>query len=183
MRTVVAVVSPASIRKRLRGGSTLATIEKLRFLIVDDNIVNRKITQRMLESLGCASSRILLASNGAEALHSHLQQMADIVLMYLNMPVMDGKTATRAIRQTPPPRTMKKPYIIALTACAFEDQRQACLEAGMNAFLSKPIRIDWFNPSSGGGAERNIRTDLAGALFETFYIYKKKKDLLLLLCF
>ncbi len=110
----------------------------VRILVVDDNIVNRKAMQHMLEMIGCSKTSIYTASNGLEAILSLEQQMADIVLMDLEMPVMNGYDATRAIRKRWSLRTQL--CIIAVTAAATEQTKQLCLQAGMNGFLSKPVR-------------------------------------------
>ncbi len=110
----------------------------LRILVVDDNIVNRKIMQRMLETIGCAKTSIYTAGNGLEAIDALQQQMADVILMDLEMPIMNGSDATREIRK----RWTTQPYIIAVTASATEQAKDACLQAGMDGFLSKPVRLD-----------------------------------------
>lgn len=101
-------------------------------LLVEDNKVNQKVAMRLLEKGGCT---VWLANNGLEAVTNAKQQTFDIILMDCQMPVMDGHTATRKIRefdlQTP---------IIALTANAQEADRQACLNVGMNDFISKPFK-------------------------------------------
>jgi CheY-like chemotaxis protein len=113
-----------------------------RILLVEDNPVNQKLALRMLVLLGY---NVDIAENGAEALfllqrHGYAAAMDNgysAVLMDLQMPVMDGLTATRAIRSLHSD-TSRVP-IIALTSNSFDTDRQNCLAAGMNDFLSKPI--------------------------------------------
>lgn len=112
-----------------------------RVLLVDDNVLNRKVVQNLLEMAGCTPSAIYTASNGRDALLSLRQQMADIVLMDLEMPVMGGLEAAKEIRRRWP-NDSKKPFVVALTGTATEGCKNECLAAGMNAFLTKPVRLD-----------------------------------------
>jgi len=105
-------------------------------LLVEDNAVNQKVAVRFLERMGC---KVRVADNGAEGVKAYREMAFDIVLMDLQMPVMDGLTATRHIREIEAggPATP----IVALTANAMSGQLERCLEAGMNGFLTKPIEI------------------------------------------
>jgi two-component system, sensor histidine kinase len=105
----------------------------LRLLLVEDNRINRNVAVKLLEKIGIKPDT---ANNGLEALAQVGQQNYDIILMDMQMPDMDGLTATRRIRTM---TSIHQPYIIALTANAFTENRQACQEAGMNDFLTKPI--------------------------------------------
>ncbi len=109
----------------------------LRILLVEDNLVNQKVAQRMLERLGYVSD---LVANGMEALHALHQYPYDVIFMDVQMPKMDGIVATRAIRQDE--TIAHRPYIIAITAVAMQMDRQKCLEAGMDDFLSKPAWLE-----------------------------------------
>jgi len=104
-------------------------------LLVEDNQVNRRVAQTMLERLGC---RVDCAADGAQALIAVERTRYDLVLMDCQMPTMDGLAATRMIRQ----REGERPGtpVVALTASAMEEDRQQCLRAGMDDFVSKPIR-------------------------------------------
>lgn len=104
-----------------------------RVLLVEDNLVNQKLALKLLEKFNIQAT---LAQNGAEALELLDKQIFDLVLMDCQMPVMDGYTATRIMRQ----QDILTP-VAALTANASETDRQACLAAGMNDFLSKPYDI------------------------------------------
>jgi CheY-like chemotaxis protein len=103
----------------------------LRVLLAEDNPVNALLAKALLGRAGCSVDRV---ANGQEALEALHAAPYDVVLMDMRMPVMDGLTAARALRA----RGDGTP-IIALTANAFEDDRRACLDAGMNDFLTKPM--------------------------------------------
>ena len=105
-------------------------------LVVEDNVVNRKLVQRMLEKLGCVVS---LAEDGAKALEMAAQQEFDLVLMDWQMPGMDGLETTRCLHRLWP--ADRRAPVIALTAAAMEGDREACLEAGMSDYLTKPLRM------------------------------------------
>jgi two-component system sensor histidine kinase/response regulator len=105
-------------------------------LLVEDNAVNQKVAVRFLERMGC---RVRVADNGAEGVKAYAESRYDIVLMDLQMPIMDGLTATRRIRELEA-GTRHTP-IVALTANAMTGQLERCLEAGMNGFLTKPLDI------------------------------------------
>jgi two-component system, sensor histidine kinase len=103
-------------------------------LVADDNAVNRDYTGAVLEHLG---HRVVFAHDGAQAVTAVRQHAVDMVLMDLHMPEVDGMDATRMIRQLDGTRAQVP--IVALTADAFADTRAACLAAGMNDFVAKPV--------------------------------------------
>ncbi len=111
-----------------------------RILLVEDNELNQEIAMTILEEAGCA---VDVASDGAEAVekvrHS-LENPYDVVLMDIQMPVMDGIEATKTIRALDDPQLARLP-IVAMTANAFEEDRQRVLSAGMNGHLGKPIDV------------------------------------------
>ncbi len=109
----------------------VATARYSRVLIVDDNVLNRKIARHMLEQLGYQASCVFAASNGVEAIACIASKMFDIILMDSEMPVMGGEEATRRIRLLWP-EFSNKPYIIGATATATEQAHQICLESGKN---------------------------------------------------
>jgi CheY-like chemotaxis protein len=96
--------------------------------------VNQKVAVRMLERLGC---RVDVAGNGLEAVEAIQRQPYDVVLMDLQMPEMDGLLATRTIRTCLPPG--QQPLIVAVTAEALVGDREKCLAAGMDDYISKPL--------------------------------------------
>ncbi len=109
------------------------TFADTHLLLVEDNFVNRLLATKLLEKIGINPD---IAINGQEALDKVKEKNYDIILMDMQMPVMDGLTATQQIRLL---SNIKQPYIIALTANAFSEDQQACLAVGMDDFLSKPI--------------------------------------------
>jgi CheY-like chemotaxis protein len=105
-------------------------------LLVEDNFVNQKVAVRFLERLGCT---VEVASNGADGVAACQRRRFDIILMDLQMPVMDGMTATRKIREW---ETSGHTPIIALTANAMTGDRELCESAGMDGYLTKPIEVE-----------------------------------------
>lgn len=104
----------------------------LSILVVDDNPINRRVLALQLEKLG---QKVELAEGGEQACQAVSEGRFDLVLMDCQMPGVDGIQATRMIRESHP----RQPFIVALTALAEESQRQECLSAGMNDFLTKPV--------------------------------------------
>ncbi|MEO7412521.1 MAG: response regulator [Opitutaceae bacterium] len=113
------------------------TSHRERVLLVEDNAVNQKVALRMLEHL---NYRADLAANGLEVLEAMRRQPYDIVLMDLQMPEMDGLEATRRLRAIEIPAG-PRPWIVALTANAMQGDREACLAAGMDDYVSKPMKL------------------------------------------
>ncbi len=105
-------------------------------LLVEDNVVNQKVAVRFLERLGCT---VEVAGNGAEGVTAAAARHFDLILMDLQMPVMDGVTATRKIREL---ETLRKTPIVALTANAMTGDRERCEAAGMDDYLTKPIEVE-----------------------------------------
>jgi PAS domain S-box-containing protein len=112
-------------------------MSSLRILLAEDNAMNQTVALRLLERLGYRAD---VASNGLEALAALERQPYDVVLMDVQMPELDGLDASRQIRERWPPES--RPHIIALTANALQEDREACFAAGMNAYVAKPIRRD-----------------------------------------
>jgi CheY-like chemotaxis protein len=108
-----------------------------RVLIVEDNLTNQRVAQRMLERAGCFVS---VAFNGREGLDAFRTQPFDLVFMDCQMPEMDGYEATRAIRELEGPS--RHTPIVALTANAMEGDRENCLACGMDDFVAKPVQRD-----------------------------------------
>jgi CheY-like chemotaxis protein len=110
-------------------------MSSLRILLAEDNVVNQKVALRLLDRLGY---RAVVASNGLEALAELERRPYDVVLMDVQMPELDGLDASRQICERWPPES--RPHIIAMTANALPEDREACFAAGMNDYLAKPIR-------------------------------------------
>lgn len=110
----------------------------IRILLVEDNDVNSRLTTRMLARLGYQVDAVL---NGREAIRALQTQSYAIVLMDLNMPEMDGLTATRWILNHPS-EILLVPRIIALTANTLPEDRKRCEESGMVDFIPKPIGLE-----------------------------------------
>ena len=111
-------------------------LEGFCILLVDDNLINRKVATEMLGTLGAAVDS---AENGKEAINAVEKKKYNAVLMDIQMPVMNGFTATKIIRSMPEHQSLP---IIAMTASAMKRDRDSCFEAGMDDFLAKPIDSD-----------------------------------------
>ena len=115
--------------------SAAIDLKGARILLVEDNSANQDITHDLLENAGF---HVDMAGNGQEAIQLAQSRSYDLILMDSQMPVMDGLEATRAIRSLP---DYAATPIIALTANAYEQNRRNCLEAGMNDFIAKPVKM------------------------------------------
>ena len=108
----------------------------LRVLLVEDNVINQKVASRMLEKGGHS---VLIVNNGREALETLAAREFDAVVMDVQMPEMDGLEATAAIRAGEQGTGRRLP-ILALTAYALNGDRERCLSAGMDGYVSKPVQ-------------------------------------------
>jgi len=114
-----------------------ATPASIKILLVEDNPVNQKVATLILKKLGYQAD---IANHGLEALAALERQAYEVVLMDVQMPEMDGITATGEIRKKY--QDSQRPWIIAMTANAMQGDREMCLQAGMNDYVSKPINRD-----------------------------------------
>ncbi|MEO7850758.1 MAG: response regulator, partial [Rubrivivax sp.] len=114
----------------------MAARHPLRILLAEDNVVNQKLALRLLQQMGYRAD---LASNGIEAVESVQRQTYDVILMDVQMPEMDGLDASREIVRRWPD---ERPRIVAMTANAMQGDREECLAAGMDDYVTKPIRVD-----------------------------------------
>ena len=130
-------------------------------LVADDNPVNARIVVAMLTRLGWKAD---VASNGEQAVAAAQAKRYDVVLMDCQMPVMDGFDATRTIREN---ASTREQFVVALTANAVTGDRERCLAAGMNDYLSKPLRAAELKrvllASVGSGADQSPREPTTGA--------------------
>ena len=108
----------------------------LNILIAEDNLINQKLAMRVLNKLGYDPK---IANNGKEAVEMQTTQPFDVILMDMLMPEMDGIQATKEIRES---ISIQQPQIVAMTANALPEDRMACLEAGMDDYISKPIKLE-----------------------------------------
>jgi len=115
----------------------MAARHPLRILLAEDNVVNQKLALRLLQQMGYRAD---LASNGIEAIECVQRQAYDVVLMDVQMPEMDGLEAARRITARWKPDD--RPRIVAMTANAMQGDREECLAAGMDDYLTKPIRVE-----------------------------------------
>jgi CheY-like chemotaxis protein len=106
-------------------------------LVVEDNAVNQKVLLRILQRLGYSAA---LAGDGAVAVEQAQRAEYSLIFMDVQMPVMDGLEATRRIRALQ--QQERRPYIIAMTAAATQEDRVHCLEAGMDDFVTKPASLE-----------------------------------------
>ncbi|HLW13097.1 MAG TPA: GAF domain-containing protein [Casimicrobiaceae bacterium] len=134
--TADAAPRPAVLAKpRIDAG--MAARHPLRILLAEDNVVNQKLALRLLQQMGYRAD---LASNGVEAIESVQRQTYDVVLMDVQMPEMDGLEASKAIAARWGAR--ERPRIVAMTANAMQGDRDLCIAAGMDDYVTKPIRVD-----------------------------------------
>lgn len=126
-------------------------------LLVEDNPINQKVASRLLEKQGCS---VRTAGNGLEALSRYAEQPFDLIFMDVQMPEMNGFEAARTIRHLEQTSGVRTP-IIALTANAMATDRELCLDAGMDDYLSKPIEVEKLNEMIVKYGKLNVKALLA----------------------
>jgi PAS domain S-box-containing protein len=140
------------VRERVPAAAPLESYRGIRVLLAEDNTVNQKVALRQLKKLGIDADAV---GDGEEVLQSIAHTPYDVILMDCQMPNLDGYEATRRIRQqeslTPSRRRM---HIIALTAHAMPGDRDLCLQAGMDDYISKPMRLDELGNALGRAGKR-----------------------------
>ena len=129
---------PAATQAKPRMDAGMAERHPLRILLAEDNVVNQKLAMRLLSQMGYRAD---LASNGIEAIECVARQPYDVVLMDVQMPEMDGLEASRRIVARWPAAS-ERPRIVAMTANAMQGDREECLAAGTDDYVTKPIRVD-----------------------------------------
>ncbi len=133
------IVDQLSAQNERSIGDEKTTTPTYNILVVEDNSTNRRVVEGMLAVLGLRSYAV---GDGAEALAALATQQYDLVLMDIMMPVMDGLEATRQWRVKTGTEAAHQPIIIAMTANVSEQDRAECLAAGMDDYLTKPMRVD-----------------------------------------
>jgi PAS domain S-box-containing protein len=133
-------------------------------LLAEDNVVNQKVAVRQLEKLGYRAD---VVANGKELLASLRRQLYDVVLTDVQMPEMDGLEAARIICQEWEPE--RRPYLIAMTANAMKQDRDECLAAGMNDYVSKPVRLDELQSALERGTQSKKMAGKRDSLQETIF--------------
>jgi len=128
---------PAAVAVKPKFDADMALRHPLRILLAEDNAVNQKLALRLLQQMGYRAD---VASNGIEAIECVERQHYDVVLMDVQMPEMDGLEASRHI--TSKWKSNERPCIIAMTANAMTGDRERCMEAGMDDYVTKPIRVE-----------------------------------------
>ena len=123
-------------------------------LLAEDNHVNQRIAEKMLQRLGLQCH---IVENGEQAVTEVLQKDYDLILMDVNMPVLDGITATERIRDLSYPKNQVP--ILALTANAMMEDKDRCMQAGMNGFVSKPIKLDYLAKAIAAILNRGVSTE------------------------
>ena len=142
LNTIMIILSKDTVQKSPEPLITKYSIreshKRLRILVVEDNPINQKVAAHILQKYG---NTVILANDGKEALEAFKKEEFDLILMDVQMPVMDGFQATAAIRKVER-STGKHIPIIALTAHTMKGDREKCVEAGMDDYVSKPIKPD-----------------------------------------
>ncbi len=153
-----------SVKSGIAGGDDVALAPAMpavrpgmRVLVAEDNVVNQRVVQKMLSRIGCEAT---VVGNGRAAVEQALAGDYELVLMDCQMPEMDGFAATRAIRAKLAPRRLP---IVALTANAMQGDRERCLEAGMDDYLTKPMDIHQLADALNRWASAEDQTELQRA--------------------
>jgi CheY-like chemotaxis protein len=133
---LVDALAPPLIPSSTQSPEVSPASEVLRILLAEDNLPSQKVTLQMLKKLGYRSD---VVANDREVLEALERQRYDLILMDIRMREMNGLDATRIIRQRWPE---KRPLIIAVTAYGLQGDRERCIEAGMDDYLSKPVQLD-----------------------------------------
>ena len=129
-------LKPGIVEKRIKRVGLIRDYQA-KVLLAEDNDVNAKIASKILTKLGIETT---IVKNGELALHETMNKTFDLILMDINMPTMDGITATEKIRELSFPKNQVP--ILALTANAMMEDKERCINAGMNGFISKPIKLE-----------------------------------------
>ena len=132
----IPLVSSISSNNEFRQEEEHADYSAFHVLIVEDNKINQKVAKNLINKIGCTSD---VASNGLDAINLIKKNRYDLIFMDCQMPIMDGLTASKKIREFEDP--LNRNIIIALTAHALKKDQEECFEAGMNDHITKPINV------------------------------------------
>ncbi|MEM9904722.1 MAG: DUF3365 domain-containing protein [Cyanobacteria bacterium P01_D01_bin.44] len=136
---VQGIIAPSDTRLNVNStdiNKALAKLYPLKILVAEDNLVNQQLVYQWLDKMGYRADFV---GNGLEVLDALHRQPYDVVLMDVHMPEMDGLSAAQAITEQWP--ALSRPMIVAMTANAMQGDRERCLQAGMDDYVSKPIRV------------------------------------------
>ena len=136
--TRAASLSEHDAQRRARAAESDRALAPLHVLLAEDHPVNQRVVQLILAA---HAMQVVTVSDGEQALAAFQSETFDLILMDMQMPVLDGLEATRRIRAEEAEQQRPRVTIIAMTANAREEDRQVCLAAGMDDFVSKPIRM------------------------------------------
>lgn len=141
LNKIINMEQPGATEKQEIGDVSLPFKPKLRILLAEDNMVNQKVALKQLKSLGYGAD---VAANGQEVLQLLAKVPYDLILMDCQMPILDGLAATREIHrwQKTSFANNRRPIVVAITANAMKEDKQMCLDAGMDDYLSKPVFKD-----------------------------------------
>ncbi|WP_020592421.1 response regulator [Kiloniella laminariae] len=152
MDTILGVLSESSIERLKTVEHSLNTTERVEpdegrqngpyILVAEDNVVNQRVLEAYLANV---EYEVVMVENGREAVDAYLRHPPVLILMDVSMPVMDGLMATREIRRIEEETSLARVSIIGSTAHVLEQDRKACMEAGMDDFIAKPIRMQTLN--------------------------------------
>jgi CheY-like chemotaxis protein len=135
-KVLLDVLAAPSSREEVQSPVTNTDHSPMKILLAEDNVSNQRVTLQMLKKLGYRADAV---ANGAEALQALERQHYDLVLMDVKMPVLGGIEAAKMIRERWPDNG---PKIVAITAYALHGDREKCLDAGMDDYIAKPVKID-----------------------------------------
>jgi len=133
-------------------GETNADLTGMNILLAEDNPVNMAVGTRQLKKVGCS---VDVADNGIDAVTLWRERKHRIVILDCQMPKMDGYEAAQKIREIEQEQKLPQTFIIALTACAMDGDRELCLAAGMNDYISKPVKESELKAALGRGVANN----------------------------